>query len=401
MVRRTFFLVLLIVGTSLSAGAQSLTPQWTFTARGPFIGSAATANGFVYAGSLDSTLYALDLTTGAVRWTFRAAGPVRSTPCVDGSVLYLNAGGALTALDAASGAVRWRFATKGEKIYTPYGYADYYQSSPVVRDGTVYFGSGDGHLYAVNAKNGALRWKFNTGDVVHASPVLDSARVYIGAFNGVMYALEKSTGKEVWRFKTVGHRFFPKGEVQGTAALSDGLVTVGARDYNIYALDAAKGYAHWNRTFPRGWALSLTADDTALYTGTSDDDVIVAFEAGTGTELWRTDLRFNTFGRAALDDSLLYIGTLLGQVHALDRRTGRIAATFLTEGFRNNHARFFSHPDSISKARFYSIVQSPEGYIEGLYALGAIFSDVLRTGSSLIVTSTDGRVYCLDKNENK
>lgn len=270
-----------------------------------------------------------------------------------------------------------------------------------MRDGTVYFGSGDGHLYAVNAKNGALRWKFNTGDVVHASPVLDSARVYIGAFNGVMYALEKSTGKEVWRFKTVGHRFFPKGEVQGTAALSDGLVTVGARDYNIYALDAAKGYAHWNRTFPRGWALSLTADDTALYTGTSDDDVIVAFEAGTGTELWRTDLRFNTFGRAALDDSLLYIGTLLGQVHALDRRTGRIAATFLTEGFRNNHARFFSHPDSISKARFYSIVQSPEGYIEGLYALGAIFSDVLRTGSSLIVTSTDGRVYCLDKNENK
>jgi len=396
MTRRSLSLVILLAGTALCAAAQSFTPRWTFAARGPFIGSAAAAHGLVYAGSLDSTLYALDLSAGAVRWTFRVSGPVRSTPYVDGTSLYLNAGGTLTALDAASGAVRWRFATKGEKIYTPYGYADYYQSSPVVRDGTVYFGSGDGHVYAVSAKNGALRWKFDAGDVVHATPVLDSARVYIGAFNGSMYALERSTGKVVWRFKTVGHRFFPKGEVQGTAAAAGGVVFVGARDYNVYAIDAVQGYAHWNRTFPRGWALSLTAADTVLYAGTSDDDVIVAFEARTGTELWRTDVRFNTFGRAALDDSLLYVGTLLGQVRALDRRTGRIAATFRTDGFRNSHSRFFTHPDSISKDRFYSIVQTPEGYIEGLYALGAIFSDVLRTDRGLIVTSTDGRVYCLE-----
>lgn len=388
-------LTLLVLSLSPFADARALNHRWTFTARGPFIGSAAAADGLIFAGSLDSTLYAVDASDGSLRWTHRTKGPIRSTPCIDGATVILNAGGDLVALNVKDGSVRWRFRTKGEKIYSPYAYADYYHSSPVVAGGTVFFGSGDGHLYAVRSTNGTLLWKFNTGDVVHATPAVDSAQVYVGSFNGTMYAVRRSNGKEVWRFKTVGHRFFPKGEVQGSAVMSNGVVFFGARDYNVYALDAANGFAHWNRTFPRGWALSHTIDGSTLFTGTSDDDVIVAFEAATGTERWRTDVRFNTFGRGMVRDSLLTIGTLLGQVLTLDTRTGRIVSTFKTDGFTNNHARFFTHPDSISKERFYSIVQDPEGYIRGLYALGAIFSDIIAWKDDVIVSSTDGNIYCL------
>lgn len=398
---RPFLILLLITafGSSDDAEAQSWSTRWSFSARGPFIGSGAAAGGLVVAGSLDSTLYALDAADGSPMWTYQATAPIRSTPCFDGTTVYLNVGGSLTALNAKDGSVRWKFRTKGEKVYSPYAYADYYQSSPVIAGGTVFFGSGDGHVYAVRRKDGTLVWKFNTGDVVHATPAVDSARIYIGSFNGIMYALRRTDGKEVWRFKTVGHRFFPKGEVQGTAVVSSGLVIFGARDYNVYALDAAKGFAHWNRTFPKGWALSQTAAGPMLYTGTSDDDVIVAYEAATGTERWRTDVRFNTFGRGAVKDSSLIIGTLLGQVHQLNARTGRITSTFLTDGFRNNHALYFTHPDSISKERFYSIVQDPDGYIKGLYSLGAVFSDILMMNADFIVTATDGKIYCLQRSE--
>ena len=40
---------------------------------------------------------------------------------------------------------------------------DLYLSSPAVWKGVVYFGSGDGNVYALDAVSGAERWKFHTG----------------------------------------------------------------------------------------------------------------------------------------------------------------------------------------------------------------------------------------------
>ncbi len=49
---------------------------------------------------------------------------------------------------------------------------DFYLSSPTLANGNVYFGSGDGNVYALDAVTGSLKWKFQTGDVVHASPAI-------------------------------------------------------------------------------------------------------------------------------------------------------------------------------------------------------------------------------------
>jgi eukaryotic-like serine/threonine-protein kinase len=46
------------------------------------------------------------------------------------------------ALDAATGALRWSYTTGGSV-----------QSSPAVADGTVYIGSEDANVYALNARS--------------------------------------------------------------------------------------------------------------------------------------------------------------------------------------------------------------------------------------------------------
>ena len=73
-------------------------------------------------------------------------------------------------------------------------------SSPVVANGPVYFGSGDGNLYALDAGTGALNWKFQTGDVVHASPAYADGVVYFGSWDSYFYAVDAKTGAEKWRF---------------------------------------------------------------------------------------------------------------------------------------------------------------------------------------------------------
>jgi outer membrane protein assembly factor BamB len=65
---------------------------------------------------------------------------------------------------------------------------DVYLSSPAVWNGAVYFGSGDGNVYALNASSGQVKWKFKTGDVVHASPAIADGTVYIGSWDTYFYS---------------------------------------------------------------------------------------------------------------------------------------------------------------------------------------------------------------------
>ena len=60
---------------------------------------------------------------------------------------------------------------------------DVFLSSPAVWNGTVYVGSGDHNVYAIDAQSGALRWKFVTGNIVHASPAVADGIVYIGSWD--------------------------------------------------------------------------------------------------------------------------------------------------------------------------------------------------------------------------
>ena len=104
--------------------------------------SPIVADGTVYVGGLDGILYALDLETGKEKWSFRTEGEIRSSVCLGKSTILLNGGdGRLYALDF-SGKLRWTFQTGGERKYD---FADYFHSTPVLHDGRVYFGSGDGN----------------------------------------------------------------------------------------------------------------------------------------------------------------------------------------------------------------------------------------------------------------
>jgi outer membrane protein assembly factor BamB len=81
------------------------------------------------------------------------------------------------------------------------------QSSPAIgADGTIYVGSNDGHLYAINA-GGSQKWKFPSSDsigAVKSSPAIGTdGTIYIGSDDGNMYALNQTgTQKAGWPVDT-------------------------------------------------------------------------------------------------------------------------------------------------------------------------------------------------------
>jgi eukaryotic-like serine/threonine-protein kinase len=217
--------------------------KWKFQTNGRVISSPAVANGLVYVGSMDQNLYAVDQQTGALKWKFATEGPVVSSAALAGGIVYFASyDGKFYALDAATGQLKWKFETAGERrdagrqihgllraaeiMPDPW---DYFLSSPAVWNGAVYFGSGDGNVYALDAVSGSLKWKFKTGDdaeihnhvSIQSSPAVADGTVYFGCRGSNVYAVDAKTGKQKWLYSTKGSW------VNNSAAVYDGKVFFG------------------------------------------------------------------------------------------------------------------------------------------------------------------------------
>lgn len=372
--------------------------EWKFRTGKPIFSSPVISEGIVYAGGLDSVLYAVEIHSGKLSWKFRTGGEIRSTVCLYERKLFLFSGdGNLYCIDKISGTLLWKFATKGSILGDRrYDFADYYQSSPVVANGKVFFGAGDSRAYALDVNNGKMIWVYKTNGILHTTPALYNDRLFVGSFDGNIYALSQTSGDLLWKFKTVGHRYFPDGEVQGAPVVSDGVVYVGARDYNLYAIDAMEGSAQWNKTFPFGWAMAVTPRDSVIYVGTSDDRVLVALDGKSGEELWRTNVKFNIFGACAYSESTAYVGTLMGKLFGIDLKDGKIKWVYATESYAKNHLKYFK-PDDNFRDDIMNFIKTPVDFIQMEYSLGAIFSTPALTDDRMLITSTDGTIYCFRK----
>ena len=82
-------------------------------------------------------------------------------------------------MDSRTGREIWRFAT-GEEV----------KSSPAIANDTIYFGSFDARLYALDVITGLEKWRFRTLSNVFSSPVIGDGIIFFGSDDGHVYALE-------------------------------------------------------------------------------------------------------------------------------------------------------------------------------------------------------------------
>jgi outer membrane protein assembly factor BamB len=157
--------------------------RWDYPTSKSWVNSTpAVRDGVVYAGTSDGYRFlALEAKNGRLKFMLDAKGAVFSSPALAGDMAYVGvSNGRLLAVETKTGKLAWDFQTEGSKkdplkmlkpdgslnnevVYAPYfhDYQDmvlaFYRvfsvgavwSSPVIDAGTVYFGSTDGSLYAL------------------------------------------------------------------------------------------------------------------------------------------------------------------------------------------------------------------------------------------------------------
>jgi outer membrane protein assembly factor BamB len=374
------------------------TVQWRFKTNRPIFSTPVVSDGVAYFGGFDSTVYALDIQTGAQKWKLKTNGEIRSNLVLNNNNnLYLAGGnGVLACIDKNSGKRLWSVIFDNTALFLSerrYDFADYYHSSPLIHNNVIYLGAGNGLMQAFKLENGELLWSFKAADIIHSTPVVVKEKLCFGSYDGNVYALNIRDGSLAWKFKSVGEQYFPKGEFNSSPAAAGNTIFIGSRDYHTYALNINGGTGMWSKVF-RAWAPAYTVRDTVLYVGTSDDRLLVAYDARNGRELWKTDVKFNIFGNCAVSPNMVYVGTIWGRLLGVDAKTGAVKWTFNTDGFTANHDRYFKADDSY-RDDIGRILRSPVEWVAAEYKMGGIWSAPVIAGDRMIVTTAEGTVYCL------
>jgi outer membrane protein assembly factor BamB len=388
--------------------------KWTFKAGGPIVTSPAIADGVVYIAAMEGHLYAVDQGTGKEKWNFKSRMPIASSPAVVGDALYfVSSAGSLVALDIQTGQPKWVYAIEYERKFEAknlHGYPsaaqtipdawDIFTSSPAVANGKVYFGSGDGNVYAVDAQTGAVVWKFPTKDVVHSSPAIVNNIIYIGSWDSYLYAIDADTGQEKWSFKS-GEDNTVHNQVgfQSSPAVVDGTVYIGCRDAHVYAIDAATGRKRWDYPTNKSWVIGTPAvRDGMVYVGTSDSSRFMALDAKTGRLRFDFKAGAYVFSSAALAGDLAYVGDHNGRLYAIDAKTGKLAWAFQTEASKKDPMKILNPEGTLNQEAFAPVFGDFEDMYIDFYrfiSIGAIMSSPVVDKGVVYFGSTDGNLYAL------
>ncbi len=271
---------------------------------------------------------------------------------------------------------KWTFAT---------GSAIAYGNPTLGSDGTIYIGSSNSILYALNP-DGSLKWSYTTGGAIYNSPVIASDNtIYIGVMgDGKVYALNPN-GTLKWSYSTGG-------SIYGSAAIgSDETLYVGSIDNKLYAIysDGTLKWSYSTDDVIFGSSPAIGSDGT-IYIGNKNGKLYAINPDG--TLKWSYSTGGNFFGSPAIGmDGIIYIGNDDSKLYAMNP-DGTLKWTYTGNRWNINTAGTSPaisadntiYMGSYADGKIYAI--NPDGKLKWTYG----------TGNAIYASPTigaDGTVY--------
>ncbi len=284
-------------------------------------GNTAVAGELVYAGGYDGKVYAYTVDDGASRWIYPRSGNLDSviiggTVVSQGRLYFSTAKGVVYALDAVNGDYIWDYDI-GEDIW----------ATPAINGDTLYIGTFDKKLYAIDINTGEEKWQqpFETGGPIISTSVVYDNTVYVASFDRHIYALNEENGELLWQYTGAdGGEDGPEKWFWASPVIHNGNIYAANMDGKVYVLDAGSG------SFITAIDLGNAISSTPVVVG---DEVFVATEEGKIFSIDTTshreevvrDLGLRTLAPLAAGDGIIYVHTQEEEaIYALNIETGTI-----------------------------------------------------------------------------
>jgi eukaryotic-like serine/threonine-protein kinase len=184
---------------------------------------------------------------------------------------------------------------------------------PILADGILYTGSGDGVIYALDAQTGEAIWSTDGFSQLENSGAVAGDILVVGGYDQRVRALDRHTGEVLWSFDTASF-------VQASPLIVDEQVYI-ATDRVLYALDLASGELKWEAaTGDEGAYMGAPAYENGIIY-TTGGRVLLAVDSANGKELWRIRHE-EPYTALAIANQMIYVGNFDGFFYAYDQKTG-------------------------------------------------------------------------------
>lgn len=263
-------------------------------------------------GAYDGNTYCLYSETGKVKWVNFDCDWVGSSPdiSIKNSLVYIGAEygfwrkkGGVIAIDLDTGDLKWAYRDM----------PDYTHGSPLCVDeiDTIFCGSNDGFLYALNNKTGDLKWKLKCSGPIKHRPEFSDGLVVVADHGGQVTAINIK-GKKIWEYKMYfGSYCVPK--------ILNGKVYVTSFDKHIYCFDLKTGAVLWkDQTSARIFSSPDIIGDS-LFVG-SNAGILYEYNKDTGENISEQIFRERITNKIAYDKdiSTVYVLDYVGNLYSLD-----------------------------------------------------------------------------------
>lgn len=308
-------------------------------------------------------------------------------------------------------------------------------SGGVVADGTLFVGSTEGRLVAINIADGSRQWSeplkvkstggfgcaapmggggcaaAPAGVAIYGTPAVSGDLVYIGGYNGKIYAFNSSSLGVRWVYPREGDLQ----SIVGGLVVAQGKVYFGCSDGQVYALDAATGDPEWDSPFQTGDKIWSTPaiDGETLYIG-SFDKKLYALNTITGKEKWGKP--FETQGAIVstplVYNNTVYVGSFDRYLYAVDAADGSLKWRFPVEDEEKDEAGnwFWAKPVVYNDIIYAGcldgkiyILDAEDGHevVDAIDLGSPVSSSPVIANSSIIFASQKGVIYTLDTGSNE
>src|SRR5579884_3673820 len=180
-------------------------------------------------------------------------------------------------------------------------------------------------LNSSNVSRLVLDWSYTTGNIIDTSPAVVGGVVYIGSRDKNLYAINASTGKVIWQY-TLGDTI-----IASSPAIANGIAYIGANDGKLYALNTTTGTLLWSYTTGSYINSSPAVANGIVYIGS---DKLYAFRANTGTLLWSIATGTAVGSSPTVAEGVVYVGSWdnNGKLYAINAQTGSVLWSYTTNG---------------------------------------------------------------------
>jgi outer membrane protein assembly factor BamB len=252
--------------------------------------------------------------------------PLTAQPVLAGeSIFTLDTDARLSAFDSATGKRRWSVNVRDEA-----------EKDPVISggiafdNGIIFVAAGYDEAVAVNAVDGAIKWRAKLPAPFRAAPAIADGRVFVTTLSNTLVALDAASGAVQWEFSGLGQSTGLIGAA--SPAFSGDLVIPAFSSGEVYALRAGNGSVAWSDTLAsnlRLGGLNTLSDirglpvvaDNAVY-AISFAGKMAAIDLLTGARVWQRDISGSKTPWVA--GNRIFLISTEAQIVALDRANGAV-----------------------------------------------------------------------------